>query len=371
MDAAELQGEWDLLASFLPEGWREAAREQGALRRAREVKDPETLLRLVLLHAGTGLSLRQATARAKVQGLASISDVALLKRLRSAESWLRWMTSQMLRRSRYGSEVLTKDMGRRLRVVDATAVQEPGATGTSWRVHYSLSLPTLMCDFFEVTDNRGEETYKRLPIQSGDIVLADRGYCHREGAAYVRDHGGDVVVRLNVTNFPLMDAKTARPFQFLPRLRSLRGRQPKEWDVRFEASSGSYTGRVCAIRKSAAAARRAKERIIKIAKKKRKQVMPETLEAAEYVFVLATVDVTVFDTQTVLELYRARWQVELAFKRLKSLMQAGHVPKYDEASARAWIQAKLLAVLLIERLQEEACFFSPWGFQIPRQERLA
>ena len=274
------------------------------------------------------------------------------------------MTREMLRRSRYGSELLTADTGRRVRVVDATVVQEPGATGTSWRVHYSLSLPTLVCDFFEVTDNRGAETYKRLPIQSGDIVLADRGYCHREGAAYVREHGGDVVVRLNTTSFPLVDAKTGQPFQLLPRLRTLRGRKPKEWGVGFEASSGTYTGRLCAIRKSAVAARRAKERIIRMAKKKQMQVMPQTLEAAAYVFVLATVAATTFDTETVLELYRARWQVELAFKRLKSLMQAGHVPKYDEASARAWIQAKLLAVLLIERLQEEACFFSPWGFQI-------
>lgn len=238
-------------------------------------------------------------------------------------------------------------------------------------MHYSLSLPTLVCDFFEVSDNRGEETYKRLPIQHGDIVLADRGYCHREGAAYVREHGGDVVVRLNVSNFPLLDAKTGQPFQFLPRLRTLRGRKPKEWGVSFEASSGIYTGRLCAIRKSAAAARRAKERIQKAAKKKQKRVMPQTLEAAEYVFVFATVAARAFNTETVLELYRARWQVELAFKRLKSLMQAGHVPKYDEASARAWIQAKLLAVLLIERLQEEACFFSPWGFRIHRQERLA
>ena len=111
------------------------------------------------------------------------------------------------------------------------------------------------------------------------------------------------------------------------------------------------------------AARRAKERIIRMAKKKQMQVMPQTLEAAAYVFVLATVAATTFDTETVLELYRARWQVELAFKRLKSLMQAGHVPKYDEASARAWIQAKLLAVLLIERLQEEAYFFPRGAFR--------
>ena len=250
------------------------------------------------------------------------------------------MTRELLRKSRYSSKFLTSDTGRRLRVVDATTVQEPEATGTSWRVHYSLSLPTLVCDFFEITDSRGGETYKRLPIENGDIVLADRGYCHREGAAYVMDHGGEVVVRLNSTNFPLLDGTRGQPFQFLPRLRTLKGRRPGEWSVRFEASSGTYRARLCAIRKSEVAAQRAKQRILREAKKKHKQVIPQTLEAAEYVFVLASLDKTAFNTATILELYRARWRVELAFKRLKSLMQAGHVPKYDPMSARAWIQAK-------------------------------
>jgi len=362
MNIFELQSEWDLLAKFLPAGWKKAAREQGALKRARKVKDPEVLLRLILLHAGAGLSLRQATVRAKIQGLASISDVALLKRLRSAEPWLRWITTEILHRNRYGAELLKVGTGQRLRVVDATVVQEPGATGTSWRVHYCLSLPALVCDFFEVTNNRGGETYKRFPVQNGDIILGDRGYCHREGAAYVKEHGGDVVVRLNTNSFPLLDAKTEEPFQLLQRLRTIEGRQSKEWDVCFEASSRIYTGRLCSIRKSAVAAQQAKNRIMKTAKKKRKHVLPQTLEAAEYVFVLTTLAKTEFDTQTVLVFYRTRWQVELAFKRLKSLMQAGHVPKYDEASAKAWIQAKLLTVLLVECLQEKAHFFSPWGF---------
>ena len=80
MDAAELESEWDLLAGFLPDGWRGAARTTGALRRARGVKDPDVLLRLILLHAAAGLSLRQTVARASVAGLADITDVALLKR---------------------------------------------------------------------------------------------------------------------------------------------------------------------------------------------------------------------------------------------------------------------------------------------------
>ncbi len=71
--------------------------------------------------------------------------------------------------------------------------------------------------------------------------------------------------------------------------------------------------------------------------KKKRKVLPSTLESPKYVFVLATFAQEDFDTLAVLELYRIRRQVELAFKRLKSLMQAGHVPKYDVTSPRAWI----------------------------------
>jgi hypothetical protein len=63
----------------------------------------------------------------------------------------------------------------------------------------------------------------------------------------------------------------------------------------------------------------------------------------------------------VLELYRCRWQIELAFKRLKSLLQLGQLPKQDPASARAWLQLKLLLALLIERLCHQARFFSRLG----------
>lgn len=63
-----------------------------------------------------------------------------------------------------------------------------------------------------------------------------------------------------------------------------------------------------------------------------------------------------------LSLYRGRWQIELVFKVLKGLLGIGELAKYDPDSARAWMQAKLLTALLIERLEREAGFFSPWGF---------
>lgn len=363
--------EWNLLTGFLPDGWRDLARHTGAMRRARgEIKSPDLLLQVLLLHVATGLSLKQAVARAHVQGLVSISDVALLKRLRTSEPWLRELARLMFEASRFSCVNAGAPEGKRLRAVDATTVEEPGATGTDWRIHYSISLPEMRCDFYEVTDDKGGETYKRFPVQPGDIILGDRGYCHRKGVAHVVGQGGDVIVRLNSTSFPLLDARRNRPFLLLSHLRRLRNLQPGEWAVRFAANDEVWSARLCAIRKSQHAAEKAKKKILQQASKKQTQVRPETLEFAEYIFVLTSLTRDVLNARDVLGLYRARWQLELCFKRLKSLFRLGHVPKRSDESARAWIEGKLLTVLLIERLLTEAQFFSPWGFELTTTQSL-
>lgn len=206
-------------------------------------------------------------------------------------------------------------------------------------------------------------------MQPGDVILGDRGYSHREGVAHVVDGGGDVVVRLNTGAFPLNDSQGAA-FNLLGSLRTLPEHEPGEWPVSFTASGRSYAARVVAVRKSAEAARQSREKLARHARKKQKQVRPETLEAAGYVIVLTTLGPGT-PASEVLELYRSRWQVELAFKRIKSLLGAGHVPKKDPESARAWIHGKLLAVLLIEKLGEAARLFSPWGYEVPAGKPLA
>ena len=369
MDTETLLREWSIITGFLPPDWRELARTTGALKREREIRDPGTLLLLIMLHVGAGLSMRQTAARAERAGLARISDVSLRSRVRNAGPWLRTLAQRIFAASPHRGALSTTLEGRQVRVVDATTVSEPGSTGTDWRVHYSLKLSSLECDFFEVTDPSGGETYSRLPVQPGDVILGDRGYSHREGVAHVVDGGGDVVVRLNTGAFPLRDSQGAG-FHVLDSLRTLPEHEPGEWPVSFLASGRSYAARLVAIRKSAEAAKRSREKLIRSARKKQKQVRPETLEAAGYIIVLTTLG-SGTPASDVLELYRSRWQVELAFKRIKSLLGAGHVPKKDPEAAKAWIHGKLLAVLLIEKLGEAARLFSPWGYAVPTGKPLA
>ena len=364
-----LEEEWEYLTEFLPRNWREQARTTGALRRARGVGSADCLLQLILMHTATGLSLRQTVVRARQQSLAEISDVALLKRLRASEPWLRSLTAQMTDLDEPG--VLHRLSPRRhLRAVDATTVEEQGGAGTDWRVHYTLRLPELSCDFFELTDEHGGETYRRIPVEHGDLLLADRGYSNAAGVAAVRAAGGDVLVRWNSFSFPLKTLEGS-PFDALKELNQLPKRGPQEWAVSFTHEGRSYTGRLCAIRKNAVATERAREKMRKEARKKQKQVSEEALKLAEFVMVFTTVSAQELTTRDVLELYRVRWQIELRFKHLKSLLGLGCLPKYDDASCRAWIQAKLLCGLLIERLMRQAKFFFPWGYRLSAPEPLA
>jgi hypothetical protein len=75
---------------------------------------------------------------------------------------------------------------------------------------------------------------------------------------------------------------------------------------------------------------------------------PATLELAKYVIVFTTYSSG--STADILKSYRMRWQIELVFKRLKSLAQLGHVPKHDDRSSRAWLYGKLLVTLLAQKL---------------------
>src|ERR1022692_668458 len=360
-----ISADWDLVKGLLPTDWEAGARQCGALRRCRNVDSAETLLRLILLHVAGGLSLRQTVVRAQALGWATLSDVALLKRLRASAGWLESLCWGLWSTWDWPEGLAAQ--GRRWRIVDATTAQEPGATGIDWRVHYVVQLPALACDFVSVTGVRGGETLCRIPVRAGDVLLADRGYSHRAGVAWVLGQGGDVIVRHQGANFPLQDRR-GQDFDLLASLRSLRQHQPGTWPVQFEWEGRTWAVWLHAVRKSAAAAEHAKE---ELRRERGQGLQPQTLELAEHVVVLTSLPPQAVPAGQVLGLYRGRWQIELVFKRLKSLLGVGELAKYDPDSAKAWLQAKLLTALLLERLEREAFFFSPWGYPLLEPVALA
>jgi len=357
--------DWGLLTTFFPAHWKDLAKASGALKGLRQDKGEENYLRVLMLHFGCGLSMRETVTRANEAKLAKLSSVALFKRLRKSREWLYQLCRALFEERGIKPTIATMH---NLRLVDGTLIKEPGPTGAQWRIHYSLRWPALRCDYFKLSPVEGAgngESLRQFPMARGEHILADRGYCHASGIHFVAEQNSYVAVRLNPDGI-VLQTPAGDPFNLLQKLKPLqRSGQIAAWNalVPFEKRP-PVSVRICAIRKSKIAIALAHKQLRRKASKQGSELQPETLIYAEYVMVLTTFPEREFPAPLVLEWYRFRWQVELVFKRFKQIAQLGHLPKQDPESAKAWLYGKLFVALLTDKVLAQARALSPWGYAL-------
>jgi hypothetical protein len=360
------QEEWPFLLTLLPTDWEASAKETGALQRKRGVPSASALLRLAFAYAYCGLSLRGTVLWAREAGVAHLSEVALYKRLRHAPDWCGRLLAQLLaQQAALRHELLPS--GLCLRLVDATTVSRPGSQGTDYRLHLQLDLGTLTITAVTLTDAHGGESLKQCSLASGEIAVGDRGYAQRQGIAAAHAAGASVIVRLNWQNVPLQRPE-GTPFDLLGALRSLANAEIGEWAVQTAPArdgTPSVAGRLIGVRKSPQAAEAARRQLLATARKKGKRPDARSLEACDYLFLFTTVGSACLSAGAVLEVYRFRWQIELAFKRLQSVLSLDDLAAKDDPFCRTFVTVKLLGALLVERLCHRWVDFSPWGYGSP------
>ena len=354
---------WDDIVSFFPKNWRETAGALHVLKGARRDKDLDATMQTLMMHLACGFSLKETVARARLgeRPLYTSSHVALRDRLIKFKPLFRALCLEMLDSGAAGFQDRPA-----IRLIDATDIQENGPTGSLWRFHYSFSLPSLTCDFTKLTATKGAGTGENLtqfPLSEGDHVMADRGYSRATGITYAERRGAKVCIRLNYGSLKLM-GETGKPFGLVSKLRRLkRGGESAEWPCTIQSSDdGSLIlGRICAIRKTEAQIADSRRRIKEKAWKSGKMTGPDTWFVNEYVILFTTFEKDKYPLRTVLEMYRWRWQIELHFKRLKSLIQFGHLPTRGDESSKAWLYGKMFVALLVEQISRAGNgSFSPW-----------
>ena len=344
---------------LIEDGWRQVlsllgltdadldrtARDEKALVRRRGVRCGSELLRIVfayaLLHANLQLVGRWAADR----GIASISAEALSNRLRGCRSWLGSLLAACLVQ-RQG--VLCQQQTR-LRLIDATTASRPGSTGTDWRVHISLNLGSMCMDEAELTDAHGGETLSRHNSKPGDIIVADAGYAHRTGLAKVFSDGAAAVVRTNWSNLPLCEP-TGERLQLFTWLDGLGSTDLAEHAALVVTPQASYEVRLIAGRLSQKGADAARKRSRKQARKKKHRIDERTLKAAAFILLVTSLPADSWSAEQILELYRLRWQVELHFKRLKSILHLDELRAQSADLVQAYLLCKLLAAFIVDEL---------------------
>jgi len=338
------------------------ARQTQAFRRPRGVRSATDLLRLALAWGPGGYSMQRVAAWAGERQIATLSEDALVQRLHAAGPFLEELVRHLLT----GAGAAPAWHGRVLRVADSTSLSQPASKGTDWRVHGVYDLGRGGFSHLEVTDNRGGEALDRGKPVAGEIRIADRGYANAQ--AWQRflqgcDEPADFIVRMRWNTIRLVDA-AGDLFDLVAWLRS----RPPESEIH-QIAAWARSGkrqtplpiRLIARRKPTAVIEAERKRLRQYASRQQTKLDPRSLIAAEYLVVATSLPAAAFPAGEVPAAYRLRWQIELAIKRLKSLLHLGKLRTKTAAGTRCWLYAHLIVALLGDDLSQDVLDAFPSG----------
>lgn len=343
-----------------------------AIQRRRGLRSGADLLRLGLAWGPGERSLQEAAAWSGLLGFAHLTDEALIQRLHKAVGFFEGITAHLLRAA---AETISWP-GRQIRLCDATCLSGPASQGTDWRIHGVYDLGARRFSHLEVTDCRGAEGLERGVPVAGEIRIADRGYATAQAWHRFRAAGGpdsDFIVRLRWNTVRLLD-ETGQPFDLIGWLTGLPTSSAghassaghdiaHEQPVQVVGARGQepLALRLVARRKTPEAAAATLKHLRRQASRKQNKLDPRSEVAAAFVLLATSLSGDTYPAHEVLAAYRLRWQIELAFKRLKSLLHVGRLRTRTQAGTRCWLHTHLIMALLCDEQSQDLLDAFPSG----------
>ena len=342
--------EWEYVRTLLPSDLEESARKNNALLRCRNVPDATALIRMALAYAVSDLSLKDVAAWASALDVAQITGPGLFYRLREAEGWLEQVLGRVL-----AEQAPQAAGGWPVRVVDATVINGPGKKPVQWRAHVQIDPATGGFRAVELTDDSGGEKLSRHHFRTGEVVLEDRAYATARGVHAVRQEEAHVIARFNPGNLRTYDLQRERVY-----LAAKESEVPHVGDVEYNL--------LIPVPPQPTKSHKSWDLAKAIAWIPARAIVART-RAGEVIWILTTLNTSQLPATGVMGLYRLRWQIELLFKRLKSLLHLDTLPSREGPTAKSWMLARLIAAGLAQRLVQPSGPLSPWGYELRPNRR--
>jgi Transposase DDE domain len=182
------------------------------------------------------------------------------------------------------------------------------------------------------------------------VILGDRAYATARGIQAVRQAEAHVVVRFNPVTLRTCDAERQR--LFLP---------PHEAQV---PAVGALDLAVLVAVPPPATRSHKPWQVAKAIPWVEARAIGARTRTGEVIWILSTLRAAQLPALRAMALYRLRWQIELLFKRLKSLLHLDTLPSRQGPPAKSWMLARLIAAALAQRLVQPAGPLSPWGYEL-------
>jgi IS4 transposase len=343
----------EVVATKLPADLEGQARVHKAWRRKRGVSSVSDLLRALLVYACCQYSLRELGMWAVLKGIGSLSERAWRKRLEQSQDWIAWLLTELLGIHQRPAW-LPPGVGR-VRIVDATRWKTPAGTGDDVRLHQSYDLATGQMDQVQLTDRHQAESLSHFTLREADLMVTDAGYPVPSSVEATQQNKSQLLQRTTASHLHI-ENEHGQTIVLKEEVRGQRADSLKEiqgW-VRLPKSGEQAQIRLLCYRLPDEQAKKARDRkAAKLRKKHGRTYNRELVWWASWVLLVTTTDQVVWSGQDLIYLYRARWQIELLFKRIKQCLHLHQLVLKDWERVSCVLHLNLIVWWLQE---QEAAF---------------
>jgi len=346
------------LIKELPENYEKECENKGAVSRWRGIKNASNLMFLILTHLMNGTSLLEITVVAKMLNIGDFSDVSFMKRLAKCKDWFIWISQQLLGRvvADYQKPVWLREYT--VVAADASDVVEKGRAKRTFRLHYLLNIFNMSCEDFKITNQKTGEKLNNFTVKEKMLVVADRIYSTVNGMEHCLKNGADFILRMRKNSFKTVD-KHGEIVDLLGKFEVLKDGEIADIKAFAKNQAGEVIPvRICAKRKTEEQIQKSWKKMKNVASSHNFEHSDEAKLLNKYIVVVTSLD-DEFSAEQIMETYRLKWQIEICFKRFKSILDFGELPKKTDNSTMAWLCGKLMVALLLESVMANS--FSPGG----------
>lgn len=348
------------IVRFLPEGWEQKAKELKAFtRRGDYIESPDDLLRILMLWADMG-SYGATESFLKFTGDYPLSKVAIYERVKKSASWLQWLVVNYCRENFEITDRPEYLSDYHVYLVDATKVSKQGSKNADYVLHSMVSLFSLTFAEQHLTSaSTGESLRNFENLKQNDLILGDRAYGTQASIRWAEDHGASYVFRLKANSFNLYakdESGAFVPFCLSDRLSDWSEGKMLDFDLYYKQEKSYFPIRICAKGKTAEAIAKGSKRLKQANHGAKRVKITPLQEIYNQYIVVATNLPSEIGAEDILDLYRMRWQIELVFKRLKSILAYDELLTRNDSTSQAWFWCKLLTAAICETYIQLSAF---------------
>lgn len=342
---------------LLTPGYEEKCYELGIIQRKRMIKNPADLMLLCLFHLINGTTLIEISEVARLLKIGEFSDVAFMKKFEKCTEWFNWISEHLIKTAVSDFQKPSFLENYRVAAVDASDVVEKGRSGQLYRLHYSIDIFNMNSIQYKITKQDVGETLLNFEFHKSDLIIGDRVYGTINGINYCLKNEADYILRLRTNCFKIYD-ENKKEINVLLNLSGLNYEKSTDFTGFIKGNDKTFIPvRLCVKKKSKESCEYALKKLKRRSSKQQHALTDITIQFNEYIVLITSLPKSI-STDDILETYRYRWQVECYFKRLKSIMDFGDLPKKREGSSLSWLNGKIMVALMIEIFMSKG-FFSP------------